>query len=312
MKILLSLALDSLKGGDLIGLPTETVYGLAADAKNREAVNKVFAAKGRPADHPLIIHIGTLAELSEWAKEIPHEAYQLAEYYWPGPLTLVLKKQEWVLPEVTGGQDTVAIRMPNHPLALALLKEFGSGLVAPSANRFGRISPTEESAVLAELGSKVKVILPGGRTRVGIESTILDMHAKPFILLRQGMISQAALEAFLGESITLANSETKIRAPGLLASHYAPRTPLRLIDSSELRHFDMTKSNCIVLAYSKDLCIHSYLAMPTDVQTYAHELYAALRAVDHQGFDLILVENPPQTAEWVAIQDRLNRAAAKT
>lgn len=304
-------AVKALKQGELVGLPTETVYGLAADAKNLKAVKKVFAAKGRPADHPLIVHIGTLEELTDWAQDIPPEAYKLAKQYWPGPLTLVLKKQDSVLPEVTGGQDTVAIRMPNHPLALALLKQFGSGLVAPSANQFGRISPTEEAAVLAELGSKVKVILPGGRTEVGIESTILDVHTRPFTILRQGMISPEELETFLGEPVQLANSKTTLRAPGLLASHYAPRTPLQLIASAELQNFDMTKFKCIVLGRTSKPFTANWIAMPLDAKTYAHELYAALRAADHQGFDLILVELPPENSEWIAIHDRLKRAAAK-
>lgn len=306
-------AVDILKQGGLIGLPTETVYGLAADAKNPIAVKKVFAAKGRPADHPLIVHIGTLEELSEWAKEIPPEAYRLAESYWPGPLTMVLKKQDHVLPEVTGGQDTVAIRMPDHPVALELLHRFGRGLVAPSANQFGRISPTEEQAVLAELATRVNLVLPGGRSRVGIESTILDLHARPFTVLRQGMISKSELEHFLEESLELPTARTIIRAPGLLASHYAPRTPLQLIDLQELSKFVMTNSHKIVLAYSPEPVENqmAWHVMPDDPEAYAHELYASLRDADSKGFDLILVERPPQTSDWAAILDRLNRAASK-
>ncbi len=289
-------AVSLLRQGKLIGLPTETVYGLAADAKNLLAVKKVFAAKGRPVDHPLIVHIGRVEELSKWARDIPPEAYRLAKQYWPGPLTLVLQKQDWVLPEVTGGQDTVAIRMPNHPLALELLRAFGSGLVAPSANQFGRISPTDEAAVLAELADKVDLILPGGRSTIGIESTILDLHQKPYTLLRQGMLSQAELENFLGEPILLPSEKTTVRVPGLLASHYSPRTPLKLFDLKELNRFE---KQCVMVI----LC-------DSTPEVYAHELYAALRAADQGQYDLILVERPPQTPEWVAIQDRLKRAAS--
>ncbi len=291
----ISTAVIFLKQGKLIGLPTETVYGLAADAKNLIAVKKVFAAKGRPADHPLIVHIGRIEELQEWAKDIPPEVYHLAKRYWPGPLTLILQKQDHVLPEVTGGQDTVAIRMPNHPLALELLRQFGSGLVAPSANQFGRISPTDEAAVLAELASQVDLVLPGGRSKVGIESTILDLHQKPFTLLRQGMIGKEELEAFLGEPILLPSEKTTVRVPGLLASHYAPRTPLKLIGRHELDQFVMTK--------------HVFIPCDTQPDVYAHELYAALRKADTEGVDVILVERPPQTSEWAAVLDRLARAA---
>lgn len=306
-------AISILKQGGLVGLPTETVYGLAADAKNPIAVQKVFAAKGRPADHPLIVHIGSIAELTEWAIDIPHEAYRLAEHYWPGPLTLILKKQKHVLNDVTGGQDTVALRMPNHPLALALLKAFGSGLVAPSANQFGRISPTDAEAVYAELQHHVDLILPGGRSQVGIESTILDLHQKPFTLLRQGMLGKEALEAFLGEALALPNAHTTVRAPGLLASHYAPRTPLKLLSSLEPEKFVMTKNQCILLAYSSPPSVPTNMTlikMPQTPQDYAHALYATLRQADAQGADLILVETPPNTVEWTAILDRLKRAAA--
>lgn len=289
-------AIAILKNVGLVALPTETVYGLAADAKNPIAVKKVFAAKGRPADHPLIVHIGTIKELDEWAKDIPLAAYRLAKHYWPGPLTLILQKQAHVLSEVTGGQETVAVRMPNHPMALALLHEFGSGVVAPSANQFGRISPTDEAAVLAELQQKVDLILPGGRSTIGIESTILDVHQKPFTLLRQGMLSKEELEAFLGESIQLPSEKTTVRAPGLLASHYSPRTPLQLIDREELDQFVMTK--------------HVFIPCNTNPEEYAYELYVSLRAADQQNVEVILVERPPQTPEWAAINDRLMRAAA--
>ncbi len=306
-------ALSLLKQGGLIGLPTETVYGLAADASNPAAVRKVFAAKGRPIDHPLIVHIGTLAELEAWAKDIPDAAYRLAQAFWPGPLTLILKKQDSVLSEVTGGQDTVALRMPNHPLALELLNAFGGGLVAPSANAFGRISPTEESAVLAELGQKVDFILPGGRTSIGIESTILDLHARPFTLLRQGMILQGELENCLGEPLAFPTVHTQTRAPGLLPTHYAPRTPLQLFDIKDLPRFLDRADSLVVLAQSPqpEFARHlSWQPMPPTPEKYAFELYAALRAADSKGAELILLETPLHAPEWAAIHDRLQRATS--
>ena len=302
-------AIAHLKAGELIGLPTETVYGLAADAKNESAISKVFEAKGRPADHPLIVHIGTVAEMDDWAIHIPQEARLLAQEFWPGPLTLILEKAPQVSNLITGGQNSIAIRVPQHPLALQLLREFGSGLVAPSANRFGRVSPTDETAVLAELHNKVSLILPGGRTQIGIESTILDVRKRPFVLMRQGMLSQTQLESFLGEKIALPSSENKTRAPGLLASHYAPMTPLYLTPTPHLHSFP----SAIVLSRQARPCTlpenTQWWVMPSKPSDYAHELYARLRQADAQGVTAILVENLPAQPEWAAIQDRLSRAA---
>lgn len=307
--MLIDTAIHHLKTGDLIGLPTETVYGLAADATNDNAILKVFAAKGRPSDHPLIVHIGTLAELDTWAIDIPKAACDLAAHFWPGPLTLILKKAPHVSTLITGGQDTVAIRMPNHPLALQLLRQYGKGLVAPSANRFGRISPTDESAVLAELQDQVAIILPGGRTTIGIESTILDVHQHPFVLMRQGMLSQTELETFLGEKISLPSAKNTVRAPGLLASHYAPQTPLYIVPSPETHAF----ASAIILARraapSRLPAQTQWWPMPTEPNAYAHELYATLRRADLQKVSAILVESLPQQPAWLAIQDRLFRAA---
>ncbi len=315
MTKLIDQAVHILKQGGLIGLPTETVYGLAADAKNKSAVAKVFIAKGRPSDHPLIVHIGTLAELIDWAIEIPTEAYRLAEHYWPGPLTLVLKKHPAVLSEITGGQDSIAIRMPKHPLALQLLRAFGSAVVAPSANQFGHISPTDEAAVLAELGTQVDLVLPGGRTAVGIESTIVDLCQKPFKILRQGMLSQQALEHFLAEKLVLSDqpTTTTTRAPGLLATHYAPHTPLQLFDIKDLPKFMGQAVAVLAQSPQPDFAKNiPWRTMPTRPEAYAFELYAALRTADGSGAQLILVETPLQAPEWAAIHDRLHRAAFKS
>lgn len=314
MSALIEQAVALLKQGKLIGLPTETVYGLAADARNENAIRAVFAAKGRPADHPLIVHIGSLIELDQWAINIPDAAYQLAAHYWPGPLTLVLKKHPDVSPLITGGQDTIALRMPAHPLALALLGAFGHGLVAPSANRFGQISPTDEAAVEAELGSKVALILPGGRTSVGIESSIIALHEEPFVLLRQGMISLTDLAATLGKTIEAPSAHNTVRAPGLLASHYAPRTPLYIIEPETWRTQATTDSAIILARNPCPANLPAHLAwqhLPSTPEAYAHELYAALRAADNQGVKALWLEALPSTPEWSAIQDRVGRAATQ-
>lgn len=313
MSALIEKALALLHAGKLIGLPTETVYGLAADAKNKSAVSAVFAAKNRPPHHPLIVHIGRLSEIKDWATHIPEEAYQLAEHYWPGPLTLVLEKKSHVLDEVTGNQNTVALRMPNHPLALELLHAYGSGLVAPSANRFGCISPTDEAAVWEELGNQVSLILPGGRTKIGIESTILGLHHRPFILLREGMITRNELENFLGQDIIKPQAENTLRSPGLLASHYAPRTPLHIIAKDEWKQASQNVSSAVILSRCPappDLpSALTWCLLPEEAPLYAHELYATLRQADSLQAEVIFVEALPITCAWEAILDRLLRAA---
>lgn len=310
---LIQQACEILRQGGLVGLPTETVYGLAADARNEQAIQKVFRAKGRPADHPLIVHIDSPDKIGEWAREVPDIVSLLAARYWPGPLTLILKKRDSVLNSITGGQDTVAIRIPNHPVALQLLKSFGSGLVAPSANQFGQISPTDERAVQSELGAKVDLILPGGRSSIGLESTILDLHQHPYTVMRQGMLLQSELENFLGESLCLPGFANIIRTPGLVPMHYAPNTPLQLFDIKDLPVF--LNQNLIVLAQSPqpDFALQTHwIKMPINFNDYAYELYAALRTADTAGKNLILVETPLHAPEWAAIHDRLQRAALKT
>jgi L-threonylcarbamoyladenylate synthase len=315
-------AAQLLAAGELVAMPTETVYGLAADASSPAAVAKIFAAKGRPADHPLIVHIGDIAQLDEWAREIPSAARVLAEKYWPGPLTLILKRQPNVPDAVTGGQDTVGIRMPDHPLALALLKEFaqiGSGAVAaPSANKFGRISPTKASHVKSDLGESVAMILDGGESEVGIESTIVDLSRGEAIVLRPGAITAEDIANTLGSAATTApvSAQAAPRVSGALAAHYAPRTPLQLIASEELlKQVDacVFKGQTIaVLAFSVSPLRHPavlWFAAAHSAQHYAHDLYANLRLLDAAGVDLMLVETPPSEPEWRAVADRLGRAA---
>jgi L-threonylcarbamoyladenylate synthase len=221
-------AVRRLEAGELVAFPTETVYGLGADASNRAAVARIFSAKGRPADHPLIIHLGAAGQVGDWAREIPVSARRLADAFWPGPLTLVLPRADCVLDEVTGGQDTVALRVPSHPVARELLLRFGRGVAAPSANRFGRISPTCAAHVRDELGDRVGLVIDGGECEVGLESTIVACDANRVTLLRPGKITLAELERIVGR-VDAAGAAVP-RVPGSLRSHYAPTTPIELVE----------------------------------------------------------------------------------
>jgi L-threonylcarbamoyladenylate synthase len=308
---LLSQALQALKRGDVIGLPTETVYGLAADAMNISAVQKIFALKGRPVDHPLIVHIADSTQLSKWAIDIPEEAYVLAQHFWPGPLTMILRKQARVPDEVTGGQNTVGLRCPAHPMALTLLQQLQSGVAAPSANRFGRISPTTAQHVRDEFGDAVPVVLDGGECEVGIESTIIDLSSNQPRLLRPGMISQDEIEAVIGPIASNANRESP-RVSGSLAAHYAPRTPMQMLPRNELISQYLRKTQEGL--HCEILCLDSLpegikgLSLDNDYHAFAHGLYAAMRELDNRHADFLLIEQTPQTSEWLAVNDRLNRA----
>ncbi len=309
-------AAATLRTGGLVAFPTETVYGLGADASNAEAVKKVFAAKGRPHDHPLIVHLASVSQVSEWASEISPAAQMLANKFWPGPLTLVMKRAPRVSDLVTGGQDTVALRVPSHPVAQALLQQFSDGVVAPSANKFGRVSATTAEHVHAEFGDAVDCVLDGGACDVGIESTIVDVSRGAAVLLRPGWITARDIEAALGTSLSAPDASAP-RAPGTLAKHYAPRTPLMMMEAdlvAELaRSLAAQGKRAAVLARSAlQPLIPGLLwrAAPANAAGYAHELYANLRALDAAGCDMILVEEPPLAMEWAAIRDRLSRAAA--
>jgi len=309
-----------LRAGELVAFPTETVYGLGADASNPAAVAKIFAAKGRPADHPLIVHLAGGGHLDRWARDVPAAAFELAEAFWPGPLTLILKRQPRVPDAVTGGQDTVGLRVPGHPLALELLREFdggqGGGLAAPSANRFGRISPTTAAHVREDLGDAVAMVLDGGPCRVGIESTILDLSAGRPTILRPGMIGAEALAKVLGEMPALAGGGGSPRVSGSLEAHYAPRTPLVLVPPDAVI-FAMRQA----LAKGERIAVLSPLACPlsdariewrlapSEPEPFAHDLYAALRELDALGCVRIVVQKPPATEGWRAVLDRLGRAA---
>jgi L-threonylcarbamoyladenylate synthase len=324
-------AAAALLAGELVAFPTETVYGLGADAANPAAVRKIFAAKGRPSDHPLIVHLAHAEGLERWATKIPPVAHELAAAFWPGPLTLILKKQSWTPAAVTGGQDTVGLRMPAHPLALQLIAAFAAlpnsqgGVAAPSANRFGRISPTTAAHVREELGERVAWILDGGPCQVGIESTILDLSrlaAHGPVILRPGGLDPLRLAEVLGDlpkmrdvKVCSPAQDDAPRVSGSLLSHYAPTTPLQLLDSAALVEFLQQQAKagqrCGALAYaSQRLQAVAAIDMPADPVRYAHRLYAALRELDAQKLDLIVVEAPPDTLAWNAVSDRLRRAAA--
>lgn len=310
-------AAELLRAGELVAFPTETVYGLGADARNPIAIGKIFVAKGRPADHPLIVHLPDATHLDRWAIDIPDLAYKLAAAFWPGPLTLILKRHPSVPDVVTGGQDTVGLRVPNHSLALELLREFGGGIAAPSANRFGRVSPTTAEHVREELGNKVAAILDGGPCAVGIESTILDLSGSEPRILRPGMLGAGELAGVLGSAPALGGAETAPRVSGSLEAHYAPTTPLRLVPATDLadraRALLATGQHVALLAAQPLSFAHEHLAWcpaSDDAAQFAHDLYARLRQLDAMGCDLILVAVPPADETWRAVADRLKRAAA--
>lgn len=288
-----------LKEGGLVAFPTETVYGLGADASNSTAVLKIYEAKERPSNNPLIVHLADLEQLPIWAKNIHPLVYRLAEYFWPGPLTLVLQKQPSIPEVVTGGQDTIAIRIPKHPIAQELLKTFGGGIAAPSANKFMRISPTHASAVKQELGSCVDMILDGGDCEVGLESTIIDMSGEVPALLRPGMLTTQAIERVLGCKL---NAHSTQRAPGQHLVHYAPQTKTTILSSEKITDFLLQEENVGLVTLDE---------LGSDPNQYAHNLYRVLRALDNQKFSRIIIEEVPATPEWEAIRDRISRACTK-
>jgi len=303
-----------LRAGGLVAFPTETVYGLGADASNPAAVKKIFAAKGRPADHPVIVHIADMSELKHWAAEVPRAAWLLAEKFWPGPLTMVLKRSPHVNDLISGGQNSIGLRVPGHAVAQQLLKAFGGGIAAPSANKFGRLSPTTAEHVREELGNAVEMVLDGGPCDVGIESTIVDLTREPPAILRPGRVSAQqitdALLVPLGES-----AADRPRVPGSLASHYAPRAPLKLVHPDEIENYvrrQVVQPPVAVLARRgrpRDSKVALWQVAPETPEEYARLLYASLRRLDAAGCSLIVVEALPQLPEWAAVRDRLERAA---
>ncbi len=318
-------AVEVLRRGGLIGLPTETVYGLAADASNAAAVAKIFAAKGRPADHPLIVHLADAAAVKDWAQSIPGYAWRLAESFWPGPMTLILPRRAEVLDVVTGGLETVGLRVPSHPVALRLLKAFQGGLAAPSANRFGRVSPTTAEDVVRELEASVDMVLDGGPCQIGVESTIVDATGEVPCILRPGGVTVEAIAARLGVTPTRPRSDSP-RAPGRMASHYAPETRVELAISGTLASraiaalSDGLRVAVLVdklpaelhperLGRLADRLVH--IPLPRDMEEAARRLYAGLRSIDREACDLALVELPDESGMGAALADRLRKAAGQ-
>ncbi len=315
-----------LEEGKLVAFPTETVYGLGADASNPEAVAAIFAAKGRPSNHPVIVHVAHDADLSRWASRLPPEAIQLAAAFWPGPLTMILPRAAGVPAAVAGGQDSIGLRCPSHPVARALLAEFRGGqggIAAPSANRFGHVSPTTAQHVIDEFGlpgeGPLAAVLDGGQSDVGIESTIIDLTRLDTlgpVLLRPGQISAAQIADVVGRLPALPDAAAP-RVSGSLEAHYAPRTPVVLASEAELdslMHRLDEAGHRYALMHRSALsasgkCMIAAQPMPVGADAYAHQLYAGLREMDAVHAALIIVECPPVDEAWQGINDRLRRAA---
>lgn len=293
-------AAQILRSGGLVGMPTETVYGIAANALDSEAVQKIFAVKGRPADNPLIVHLADADQLEQVARDIPHAARLLAERFWPGPLTLVLEKKPNVAAAVTAGLPTVAIRVPSHPVARELIRVAGVPVSAPSANTFMGLSPTTAQDISPDIADRLDVLLDGGPCEVGIESTVLDMTVDPPALLRPGGISREELERALGGPLS-GQSTSEKRSPGQYRRHYAPRTPVRLVDT--------VSSQAGGLTFGETSSAFQ-IRMPEDAVRYARELYRALRLLDCMDLKEIQVQRPPDGPEWEAVWDRLQKASS--
>ena len=332
-------AVQTLRNGGLVAFPTETVYGLGADARNPEAIKKIFTMKGRPSNHPLIVHLAApdkfdqtqvdwVLVLAPWVRDLSEHALKLMNTFWPGPLTLVFKKDKSVLSDLTGGQDTIAIRAPAHPVAQELLRKFKGGVVAPSANRFGKVSPTSAADVRSEFeGELGLMVLDGGDCEVGIESTIIDLSSGDHaVLLRPGLITPKAIFAKTGIKVyqvgeALKDLHSLPRVSGNLKAHYAPTTPLRLYAPGRvldaLSEFPDTKSRVAVAVWDSEssLVLEDHpsidveeIIVSSDAATFASHLYRTLRDLDQQGWDLILFPEPPAGEEWDGVRDRLQRA----
>ena len=305
-------AVEALRAGELVVFPTETVYGLGANASDPAAVRKIFEAKGRPADHPVIVHLDNPRYLHRWVSSMPPVAEKLAAKFWPGPLTLILPKADNVNDVVTGGQDSIGIRVPSHPMAQQLLTAFGGGIAAPSANRFGRLSPTKPEHVREELGDAIRVILDGGESTIGLESTIVSCLGDEARLLRPGFITRSQL----AQVVPLASGGPVPRAPGDLLLHYAPSTPLAIVSSDDLERyageFVARQEKVAVLAMRPPLQTQRHMTWINagkKPEAYAHNLYNHLRTLDSAGCARILVQELPDDERWAAILDRLRRAS---
>jgi len=310
-------AVNLLEQGELVAFPTETVYGLGADAENPAAVAKIYAAKGRPADHPVIVHLAPEADAGYWAQSVPPDALRLIEAFWPGPLTLILKRAAHIPDAVSGGQDSIGLRCPSHPVAQALLRTFrhgSGGVAAPSANRFGHVSPTTARHVHDEFDARVvRCVLDGGQSAVGIESTIVDLSRGHAVLLRPGHVGTRDIADVIGYVPRMPDAAAP-RASGTLESHYAPRTPVVLLPKERLddclRALTVKGRRAALMHYRPcATVVHAAIAMPAEPAAYAHDLYAALRELDQADAKVIVIEAPPTDAAWHGVNDRLRRAA---
>lgn len=316
------MAARKLEAGKLVAFPTETVYGLGGDAENAAAIADIYAAKGRPANHPVIIHVAPEADIAYWTTAVPAQAQMLIKAFWPGPLTLILRRAAHIPAAASGGQDSIGLRCPSHPVAQALLREFKAGkggIAGPSANKFGHVSPTTAQHVREEFGasdSLVDYVLDGGPCEVGIESTIIDLSrdlTHGAVLLRPGQITADQITAILGVA-PRAPDDAAPRASGTLEAHYAPHTPVALIAPGQLSALltQLTAQQykvALICRTEQSLTTHARARMPENAESYAHALYATLRSMDQQQADLIVVEDLPQNAEWAGVNDRLRRAA---
>ena len=312
-----------IRAGELVAFPTETVYGLGADASNDAAVAKIFAAKGRPADHPLIVHIASQAQVLDYASSVPPFAQALINAFWPGPLTVILPRKPGVATAAAGGQNSIGLRCPAHPLALEFLKACNklgvSGVAGPSANKFGRVSPTTAQHVAQEFGNTL-MVLDGGPCTVGIESSIVDCTRGQPVLLRPGVLAREQLSAACGQQVLSADevvNDQAPRAPGTLESHYAPNAKVRLMDAKAIQTaLDLLGADAAHIAvYARSIVrIKSsqvlYRRMPDDALATAEQLFAVLRDFDTQGVKLIWIEPVPEASEWDGVRDRLARAAS--
>lgn len=309
-------AVRLLRAGRLVAVPTETVYGLAGNAADPAAVRAIFAAKGRPTDHPLIVHLADAAAMPRWARDIPAEAWALADAFWPGPLTLLLHRHPDAPAEVAGGRATIGLRVPAHPVLRDILRALDGGLAAPSANPYQRLSPTTSAQVLAGLDGRIDAVLDGGACTVGLESTIVDLTGTVPRILRAGPITRAQLEAALGRGVDFPTAHATA-VPGNVAVHYRPRTPLLAMDAARLRArlATLAPDARIALAYLDPALpvvapgIVAATRMPADKPGYARALYGTLHALDALGVDTIWLETPPQDEAWRDVHDRLSRAA---
>ncbi len=320
--------------GGLVAFPTETVYGLGADAESREAVERIYQAKGRPSNHPVIVHVAPEADLSYWAASVPDEARVLIDAFWPGPLTLILKRAPHISDVVSGGQDSVGLRCPSHPVAQRLIRAFAAGkpsgqggIAGPSANKFGQVSPTQASHVrdeFPELVAAGMLILEGGSSEVGIESTIIDLSRLSQgvgpVLLRPGYVTTKQISQVLDRPVSQPDAQAP-RVSGALKSHYAPQTPIKLVTrtgimSAALQQLSQTTKKIVCVTHSIDQALHpqhesiEWVSMPTQPEAYGYALYATLRALDQNHYALMLWEDVPDSPEWLGIKDRLGRAAA--